>query len=153
MTSATKNIRFKVAGFLMYSSQVIQKDDGTPIRHSSRIHEKRHRPTFRLPSRDEIWKDIPSTESIPNLKSLTPRKSVNNFTKVWVMLDVNYMYLNCSSFWFISSVLLHKVLHCGLFSLKYSFTFFNLNSELYLNSLKKKFFFKQSRQWLFCFVF
>uniref|UniRef100_A0A0B7AJ48 Uncharacterized protein n=1 Tax=Arion vulgaris TaxID=1028688 RepID=A0A0B7AJ48_9EUPU len=57
-------------------------------RQSSRIYDKQHKADFRLPSRDEIWKDIPSLTSIPKIKTLTPRKTVNNFTKVYN--DYNY---------------------------------------------------------------
>lgn len=32
-----------------------------------------------MPKKDDFWKDIPSTEKI---KSITPPKSVNDFTKV-----------------------------------------------------------------------
>ncbi|CAL1541392.1 unnamed protein product [Lymnaea stagnalis] len=52
-------------------------------RQSSRLFQKECKPKFSLPSRDVIWDNIPSQETLPRLKRLTPKKTVNNFTKVY----------------------------------------------------------------------
>ncbi|XP_013087118.2 uncharacterized protein LOC106071536 isoform X2 [Biomphalaria glabrata] len=52
-------------------------------RKSSRISQKQKKPKFQLPSRDEIWKKIPTVEGSSSLKSLTPKKNVNNLTKIY----------------------------------------------------------------------
>ncbi|BFZ02518.1 hypothetical protein BsWGS_05557 [Bradybaena similaris] len=57
--------------------------DGKSQRRSSRILDKQHKPEFRLPSREKIWNDIPSVTTTPQLTRLTPKKTVNNFTKVY----------------------------------------------------------------------
>ncbi|GFR68551.1 hypothetical protein ElyMa_005611200 [Elysia marginata] len=62
-----------------------QEDDAENIskRCSYRLLSKRERPGFKLPGRDAIWKDIPSVKSPEKLSRITPRKSMNNFTKVY----------------------------------------------------------------------
>ncbi|CAG5117519.1 unnamed protein product [Candidula unifasciata] len=57
--------------------------DKSAQRRSSRIYGKQHKPEFRLPSRDTIWNDIPSVTTTSALRRLTPKKTVNNFTKVY----------------------------------------------------------------------
>ncbi|KAK0044553.1 NAD-dependent protein deacetylase HST1 [Biomphalaria pfeifferi] len=52
-------------------------------RKSSRISQKLKKPKFQLPSRDEIWKKIPTVEGSSSLNSLIPKKNVNNLTKIY----------------------------------------------------------------------
>ncbi|KAH9509065.1 hypothetical protein Btru_048927 [Bulinus truncatus] len=55
-----------------------------PKRESARLHQKLKKPSFKLPSRDEIWKEIPTlAEDLSSLKHVTPKKTVNNFTKIY----------------------------------------------------------------------
>ncbi|RUS76376.1 hypothetical protein EGW08_015856 [Elysia chlorotica] len=55
---------------------------GSPKRVSHRLISKRNRPDFKLPTRDSIWKGIPSMKSPEKLNQITPRKSISNFIKV-----------------------------------------------------------------------
>ncbi|KAK3804292.1 hypothetical protein RRG08_040799 [Elysia crispata] len=55
----------------------------SPKRQSYRLISKRSRPDFKLPTRDAIWKDIPSMKSPEKLGRITPRKNISNFTKVY----------------------------------------------------------------------
>ena len=54
---------------------------GDNTRSSERIR-KRQRRTFSLPSRDDIWRDIPNEKHVEKeIRKLTPKKLINNFTK------------------------------------------------------------------------